>query len=359
MDNIKFKSTSAGSLFYEDVKYQVNRYFTENKISIHANNEMRIKCFFWISFWILSWTGIIIFKDYFLLVFTIGIAHMFSHLMIAFNIAHDANHFALFKLKRLNYFFGYFMEVLGCNKKLWMIAHNQEHYTFINIREHDNNIDGYKLLRFTPNDEWRRHHKFQHIYATFIYALSTLNYATFRDFKMLNRHIKLNKIRPNFLYMVEFLFFKIFYYLYLFVIPILIFKVPFSAILTYFFVGHFINGITLVFVFLTGHLTEETHYPTIENGNIENNWAVHVIKTTGDYSPNSKFLQWLVGSLNLHVAHHLFPKVCHVHYKKISPIIKAVAKDHGLDYREVSKFRLAIASHFRLLKELGRYNDER
>jgi linoleoyl-CoA desaturase len=359
MQKIKFKSSPSGSLFYEDVKNQVNKYFTDNKISSLANNEMRMKCFFWISFWFLSLVAVIVLKEYLLIAFFIGVAHMFSHLMIAFNIAHDANHAALFKSKGLNNFFGYFMEVLGCNKKLWMIAHNQEHHTFINVHEHDNNIDGYKLLRFTPEDKWRKHHKFQHYYATFIYALSTLNYATFRDLKMLHRHVKLNKIKASVPYLAEFFFFKLFYYLYLFVIPVLVFKVPFLLVLSYFLVGHFINGVTLVFVFLTGHLTEEAHYPDVDNGNIENNWAVHVIKTTGDYSPNSKFLHWFMGSLNLHVAHHLFPKVCHVHYKKISPIIKAVANQHGYEYREIPTFSVAVASHFRLLKELGRGESNR
>jgi linoleoyl-CoA desaturase len=358
MEKVKFKTNKAGSLFYEDLKCQVNRYFTDNNISPTANNEMKGKCILLITFWIASWALIIVFKDYFLIAFLIGIGHMLSHLLIAFNIAHDANHFALFKSKKLNHFFGYFMEIIGCNKKMWVIGHNQEHHTFINIHEHDTNIDGYKLLRLTPADEWRAHHRFQHYYATLLYALSTLNYATFRDFKMLHRHVKHNKIKLTISYLSELLFFKIFYYLYLFIIPIFVFQVPFVLILSFFLVGHLIIGMTLAFVFLTGHLTEETHYPPITGGDIENNWAVHVIRTTGDYAPTSRFLHWFTGGLNLHVAHHLFPKICHVHYNKIAPIIKEVANRHGLVYREIPKFKFAVASHFRLLRELGRNSDE-
>ncbi len=124
--------------------------------------------------------------------------------------------------------------------------------------------------------------------------------------------------------------------------------------MTYFLLGQFLNGITLVFVFLTGHLTEDTNFPVPEDGNIENNWAVHVVETTSDYSPKSRVLSWFTGCLNLHVAHHLFPKVCHVHYKHITPIIKSVAFKHGLEYREMPSFRYAVGSHFKLLKELGK-----
>ncbi|MGB8191518.1 MAG: acyl-CoA desaturase [Chitinophagaceae bacterium] len=352
MEKIKFITTAQGSTFYADLKNQVNNYFILNKINNHANNEMIFKCVFWISSWIISWIGIIIFKDFFVIALIMGLGHMFCHLMIAFNIAHDANHSALFESKRLNHFFGYFMELLGCNKKLWTIAHNQEHHTFINIHEQDNNIDGYKLLRLCPHDTWKKHHKFQWLYAPFIYALSTLNYATFRDIKLIFKYRRTGNLSINTIFVLEFILFKAIYYVYIFIIPIFIFNVDFSIILSFFIMGHFINGIFLVFVFLTGHLTEETSYPP-SGSNIDNNWAVHVIQTTGDYSPKSTVLQWLIGSLNFHVAHHLFPKVCHVHYKRISPIIKRVALSHGYAYREIPTFFEAIKSHFRLLKQLG------
>ncbi|HMP92138.1 MAG TPA: acyl-CoA desaturase [Phnomibacter sp.] len=354
MEKITFKGTPSGKQFYEEVKQQVNQYFTDHKICPHANNEMRLKGLLFIACWMVTWAMVIVWKDYFVLAVLMGVAHFTTHLLIAFNIAHDANHGALFKSRRLNHVFGYFMELIGCNKQLWVIAHNQEHHTFINIHEHDNNVDGYKMLRFTPKDTWRSHHRFQHYYAGILYALSTLNYATLRDFKLLARHIKLKKLKPDLPYLAGFLFFKLFYYTYLFVIPIMIFKVSFWIVLTYFLIGHMVNGLALVFVFLTGHLTEDAHYPDVADGEVADNWAVHVVKTTSDYSPNSRWLHWLAGSLNLHVAHHLFPKICHVHYKHITPIIKRVALKHGVAYKPAPTFGYAIASHFKLLKQLGR-----
>jgi linoleoyl-CoA desaturase len=354
MERIKFRTNTVGSSFSEDVKKEVAAYFTTNKISQFANKEMLIKVFVWLSLWVVTWSCVILFKDFFWLAVLMGVLHMSTHLMIAFNIAHDANHAALFKSRGLNVFFGYFMEMIGCNRNLWMITHNQEHHTFINIHKYDNNIDGYKVLRLTPEDKWYSIHRFQWLYATIVYGLSTLNYATFRDLKMIYRYVVNKQVKINLSFVVEFVFFKIIYYSYLFIIPLFVFDVSFSILLTYFIVGHFLNGIALVFVFLTGHLTEDASFPKVENAGIENNWAVHVIQTTGDYSPDSKIFRWFIGSLNLHVAHHLFPKICHVHYNKITPIIKSVAAKHGYSYIEMPSFNAALISHYKLLVKLGK-----
>ena len=276
--------------------------------------------------------------------------------MIAFNIAHDANHNAMFKSKKVNLFVGYIIELLGCSRKMWVLSHNQEHHSFINIHKHDNNIDGYNILRLSPEDEWFPRYKYQWLYAPFIYGLATLNYATMRDIKLLFRYGKKynNKLPAKFY--AEFIFFKILYYSYLFIIPVVVFGVSIKIIILYFLLGHFINGLFLTLIFVTGHLVESTTYPDVNDHVIDKNWAVHVISTTCDYSTRSNFMQWLIGGINLHVAHHLFPKICHVHYKAISPIIRQVAREHGYAYQEIPSFRTAVVSHFRLLKDLGATN---
>jgi linoleoyl-CoA desaturase len=350
----KFTSTPHGSAFLNNVREEVAALFRTNRVSPHANTEMIFKIVFWIACWVISYTCMIRFRNVPPVAVMAGVIHMFTHLAIAFNIAHDANHFALFRSKKKNVIFGYLMELLGCNKRLWIEAHNREHHTFINIHKHDNNIDGYYFLRLSPDDEWKPHHRYQWMYATIIYALSTLNYAIARDVKMIVRYWRRGTMRITFQFMCEFLFFKAIYYGYLVVIPIIFFQVSWTTVLTFFLIGHMINGTLLVFIFLTGHLTEDTTYPQVKNDAIEDNWAVHVIKTTCDYAPHSATLLWLFGSLNLHVAHHLFPNICHVHYKHITPTIKRLALAYGFCYREMPTFSMALRSHFKLLKELGK-----
>lgn len=354
MQAIKFKSLKSETLFFDDLKKEISNYFSTNNLEPTANFEMIFKVSFWIVSWMVTWSAIIIFKNDFWLAFSIGILHMFTHLMIAFNVTHDANHFAISKNKTVNTVFGYFIELLGCNKKLWMLGHNQDHHSFVNIHEHDNNIDGYKLLRLCPQEKLLKHHKYQWLYAPFIYGLATLNYATFRDLKMMVKYVANSKFKITAVFLLEFFLFKVLYYSYLFLIPIFVFGVDFKLILSFFLLGHFINGMFLALVFLIPHLTEDTSYPLPIEGTVNKNWAVHVINTTGDFATESKYMEWFVGGINLHVAHHLFPKVCHVHYKKLSPIIKLVSHKHGYVYREVPTFMGGLKSHFRLLKTLGK-----
>jgi linoleoyl-CoA desaturase len=350
MSRIKFQSPNPNNLFLEESRKQIKAYFKDKKINKYGNSEMFFKCALWISLWAVSWYGIIHYKDSFLIAFSIGLFHMFCHLMIAFNIIHDANHNAMFKSRRLNTFFGYFIELLGSNRMIWLESHNKEHHSFINIHKHDNNIDGHGLLRLSPQDKWLSHHRFQWIYAPLVYSLSTINYATFRDFKLIFKSDE----KKSFRFYVEFIFFKIVYYSYLMLIPILVFGVSLKIILLYFFVGHLLNGLILSIIFIIGHLTEGTSYPEVDKDMVINeNWAVHVLKTTGDFATTTKSMQWLVGGINLHVPHHLFPSICHVHYREILKIIKEVAAKHDIEYREIPSFWSAFASHFKLLKELG------
>jgi linoleoyl-CoA desaturase len=65
-------------------------------------------------------------------------------------------------------------------------------------------------------------------------------------------------------------------------------------------------------------------------------------------------LSWFVGGLNYQVEHHLFPNICHVHYKSIAPIIKETAKEFNLPYHSQPTFISAIVSHAKLLRELGK-----
>ena len=61
----------------------------------------------------------------------------------------------------------------------------------------------------------------------------------------------------------------------------------------------------------------------------------------------------VVGGLNFQIEHHLFPNVCHVHYRKISSIVRRTAREYGLPYKSTVTFFGALQGHARLLKQLG------
>ena len=107
-------------------------------------------------------------------------------------------------------------------------------------------------------------------------------------------------------------------------------------------------------IFQSAHVMPETAFPAPPlSGKMDNNWAVHQMMTTTNFAPNNKILSWYVGGLNFQVEHHLFPSICHVHYKDISKIVKATAEEYGIPYHQIKSFRATIAEHARMLYLLG------
>ena len=80
----------------------------------------------------------------------------------------------------------------------------------------------------------------------------------------------------------------------------------------------------------------------------------HQIETAVDFARDNRLLTWYLGGLNFQIEHHLFPKICHVHYPAISPIVEATCRDHGIRHRSHRTMRRAIRSHVRWLRHLGR-----
>src|SRR5690606_7621202 len=68
----------------------------------------------------------------------------------------------------------------------------------------------------------------------------------------------------------------------------------------------------------------------------------------------NRIVNWFTGGLNHQVEHHIFPKVSHVHYTKISKMVRETAQEFNLPYNEYKTTRKAIIAHFKHLKEMGR-----
>ncbi len=148
---------------------------------------------------------------------------------------------------------------------------------------------------------------------------------------------------------------KILYIFYTIILPIMLVPVAWWWVLVGFLLMHFVAGFMLAIIFQPAHVVDGTEYPDPdENGKLENSWAIHQLRTTTNFAQRSRIFSWYVGGLNLQVEHHLFPNICHVHYRKISSIVKATAEEFNLPYKSYDTFREAIVGHTRLLKELGK-----
>lgn len=202
-------------------------------------------------------------------------------------------------------------------------------------------------------------HKFQHWYAWFFYGLMTFSWVTFKDFKQLSGYKKANaKLNTSKNYKqlnIDLIIAKILYYIVFLAIPIMLIPTPWYFTVLGFLLMHFIAGLILGAVFQAAHVVPTSQYPLPdEEGNVENNWAIHQLLTTSDFAPKSKLLSWYVGGLNFQVEHHLFPNISHVHYKKLSSMVQQTARKYKLPYYVEKTFGQALRSHTKMLWKLGR-----
>ena len=66
--------------------------------------------------------------------------------------------------------------------------------------------------------------------------------------------------------------------------------------------------------------------PRADTGRMENPWMVHQAQVAVDFARHNRVLTWLVGGLNHHKEHHLFPAICHVNYPSIAPIVEQTCR---------------------------------
>ena len=239
------------------------------------------------------------------------------------------------------------------------MQHNVLHHSYTNVYHEDEDIDSRGVLRLSPHSKLKYMHRFQFIYAWFLYGLMTIVWMVTKDFIRILRYQKNGLIKKHKANIKRewciLIVTKIFYVAYIFVIPLLVTDLLWWQILIGFFMMHYLAGFVLAIVFQPAHVVEGTTFPLPdENRTLETNWAIHQLVTTSNFGNNSRWFSWYVGGLNFQIEHHLFPNVCHVHYRKISCIVKETAREFGLPYKSFKTFLGALASHARLLKNLGR-----
>lgn len=350
--------------FYDAVVTRVATYFETLQISPYANTEMWVKTIVILALYFVPYT---------LIVTGVGAGNVwlffgFWFLMgmgmsgIGTAVMHDANHGTYSPHKKVNNFISHILEIIGGYTVTWKIQHNVLHHTYTNVAGLDEDIDSIVLLRFSPRQPRYWFHRYQYIYAWFFYMIMTLFWMTAKDYLQVVRykqHDLLIKQKVSLKQAIlRITLYKLFYYAYILVLPILFAGQPWYVVVIGFLLMHFTAGLFLSSIFQPSHVMEESAFasPVQINGNkqMEDSWAVHEVANTTDYAPHNHILSWFVGGLNYQIEHHLFTGVCHVHYKKLAPIVQSVAEAYGLPYHVQPTFLQALRKHAEMLKKLGR-----
>lgn len=357
LPNVKFNVKDQPE-FFSILRKRVNQHFKDNNIDKQANAKMKIKTTFMILLYFTPWILLLanVFTGFWA-IFALWITMGLGMSGIGLSIMHDANHGCYSKNQKVNKALGFLINFLGAYHVNWKIQHNVLHHSFTNIDGYDEDISN-PLLRFTPHQAIKPINKAQAFYAPLLYSIMTLYWVFSKDFVQIKRYNKKDLLKTQGLTLnqalTQLVFNKVWYLILFLVLPMIISSIPWWQTIIGFVSMHFLCGLALALIFQPAHVIEETEFfSPDENSSVENNWAIHQMKTTSNFAKKNIVLSWFVGGLNYQIEHHLFPNICHIHYKNISKIVKETAKEYGVPYYEHDTFFSAVRSHFVTLHNLG------
>jgi linoleoyl-CoA desaturase len=344
--------TASGD-FHLEVKRSVARYFAETGRSPHADGRMWLKTVVMFAWWAGSYLllvfGHVAGWQRVLLAASLGLAMA----GIGFSVMHDANHGSFTRRPMVNRALGFALDLIGGSSYLWRQKHNVLHHTYTNVTPLDVDLGGNALLRFSPDQPHRRLMRFQHLYVWALYAVYPLGWWFVDDFARLVRgRVGENAIPlPGRAEVVALLLGKVFFVGWAVIVPLVVH--PTLLVLPLAAVTVATLGVTLAVTFQLAHCVGEA---TFHDGRAPlpvRDWAAHQVATTVDFARENRLLGWYLGGLNFQIEHHLFPKVCHVHYRALSGIVEATCAAHGVRYTAQPTLRAAVASNVRWLRRLG------
>ena len=275
---------------------------------------------------------------------------------IGFNIQHDGGHRSYSSSRLWNRLTAWALDLIGGSSYFWNFKHNLLHHQYTNVQGVDDDLQTEPFLRLAPEQRRRWYHRFQHLYIWPLYGFLPPKWQWFDDFAcLITGRINGQSIpRPKRWALVGLLAGKVLFVGWALVLPFALH--PAGHVLLVYAGVCLVTGVTLGTVFQLAHCVEEAEYETCPGpaARYPRPWAEHQLATTVDFSPRSRLLSWYLGGLNFQVEHHLFPKISHVHYPALFPLIREVCAEHGVRHRAHERLLPALASHVRHLRRLGR-----
>lgn len=275
---------------------------------------------------------------------------------VGFSVMHDANHGGTSSSGRLNGVMSFTLDLLGASSYLWRQKHNLMHHTYTNIAGLDADIEaGSPWLRLAPWQPWRPRHRFQHLYVWLLYGVFPLQWWFFDDLvELATGRVGGHQFPPaRGRTLAVALAGKATFLCWAFVLPAVLH--PGWALVPLWALAIFTLGNVLAAVFQLAHCVGDAEF--VGSRRIETDWAEHQLATTVDFARSNALLGWYLGGLNFQVEHHLFSRVCHLHYPALSRIVEETCRAHDLRYRSEPTLRSALASNWRWLRQMGSPGD--
>lgn len=346
--------------------------------------------------------------------------------MIGVNIQHDGNHGAFAKSKLINKCAGWTLDMIGASAFTWEFQHMLGHHPYTNVldaeedNQKENGVDckiedkdqesdpdvfsSFPLMRMHPLHTPSWYHRYQHIYAPFLFAMMTLAKVFQQDYEVAVSkrlyHIDAEVRYGSMFNVVRFWSMKFITMIYMLGLPIYFHGVAKGVAL--FVIGHLACGELLATMFIVNHVIEgisyakkdlkgankdddqgektvgrpstimgdtpmeKTRQHIMENSDDKssipsvpfNDWAAVQCQTSVNWAPGSWFWNHFSGGLSHQIEHHLFPSICHTNYAYIHDVVEKTCAEYGVPYQSEPSLYVAYGKMLNHLKFLGRGKSE-
>ena len=270
---------------------------------------------------------------------------------LAFNVLHDGGHGAYSQRPGVNRTMAMALDLLGGSSFIWKWKHNILHHTYPNMLGVDADINLWPLARVSEEQPRYRIHRFQCWYIWGLYALLPLSWYVGDLRFLVTRKLSGHPFpRPRGADLAALLAWKAVFIGWAIVLPLMVH--PLSSVITVWLGCSLALGLVLSIPFQVAHCVTAAGSIRVPQGP-QPEWAIHQVQATANFATGSRWLTWYLGGLNFQIEHHLFPSIAHIHYPRLSPIVRQVCGQFGVQYAAYATLGEALRSHFDWLRQLG------
>jgi linoleoyl-CoA desaturase len=263
-------------------------------------------------------------------------------------VLHDAGHRRFSRREWPNVFATQTSVPLGLWVGHWTLKHRVHHRASQVYPVDEATRSG--LVRMHPAVPLRSFHRYQHIYAWFLYGLAWVGELNSQLTYLWNGYVAGTETPGRAARLKSFLIEKAFCGLML--LPYIL-LMGVGSLAVYLVTAMSLGSVLAAIVLVVGHINEGLEPPTEVPSQRE--WSKHLVRTTASFNTGSRPVRWLTGGMTHHLAHHLRP-VAPRHELPVlhDTVVQDVVASSGLPLVEYQTLTRATLSHGRRLRELGR-----
>lgn len=269
-------------------------------------------------------------------------------------LGHNANHGAMFSSDWAGRLASFAMSGMAVSAPTYRQRHTRRHHSHRDDTSLADDLVS-TLMRFSPQHPLRSYHRFQHIYVWPAIAIYYVN-IWFVDLRFLftgkdgRQQIETPTVKRALAFVPPKL-----------IVTTVLVGVPaarFSAV-SVIAIGSLamaVAGVTTGVLNLIGHASELNRVPDLDPSvSPADARVLRILAVAADLSPDRRFTRWFLGQAHgVHVAHHLWPRLCaHALYPATVSLRQSCA-ELGLEYHSYPSITAGVRSVTGYLKEMGR-----